>query len=461
MAQTKDMTQGTPWKLILLFSLPLMLGNLFQQLYTVVDTIIVGQALGVSALAALGTVDWLYWMALSIVQGFTQGFGIMMAQRFGARDEEGLRKSVGNSFVLSCFLAVVLTAVMELLIGPLLTLLQVPEEIRYLSEDYLMVILGGLPVVMAYNLYANILRSLGDSRSPLIAMVIAALSNIGMDILFVFFLQWGVAGAAAASVLAQLLSAGYCIRKVRHLELLKLSRSDYQLDRKLAGRLWVLGIPMAFQNMVISVGGMIVQYVINGFGVVFIAGFTATNKLYGMLEVAATSYGYAMVTYAGQNLGAGQVGRIRRGVRSALLISLVTSLLISTVMLVFGRSILSLFIKETPENPSQAVQALEIAYHYLSIMSVCLPILYFLHVVRSGIQGMGNTVLPMVSGFAEFFMRTGAALLLPLAMGEEGIFYAEVLAWIGADVVLGISYLYTVKRAERLPGKNGQHEQRL
>ena len=458
---TKDMTQGTPWKLILLFSLPLMLGNLFQQLYTVVDTILVGQALGVSALAALGTVDWLYWMALSIVQGFTQGFGIMMAQRFGARDEEGLRKSVGNSFVLSCFLAVVLTAVMELLIGPLLTLLQVPEEIRYLSEDYLMVILGGLPVVMAYNLYANILRSLGDSRSPLIAMVIAALSNIGMDILFVFFLQWGVAGAAAASVLAQLLSAGYCIRKVRHLELLKLSRSDYQLDRKLAGRLWVLGIPMAFQNMVISVGGMIVQYVINGFGVVFIAGFTATNKLYGMLEVAATSYGYAMVTYAGQNLGAGQVGRIRRGVRSALLISIVTSLLISTVMLVFGRSILSLFIKETPENPSQAVQALEIAYHYLSIMSVCLPILYFLHVVRSGIQGMGNTVLPMVSGFAEFFMRTGAALLLPLAMGEEGIFYAEVLAWIGADVVLGISYLYTVKRAERLPGKNGQHEQRL
>lgn len=217
-----------------------------------------------------------------------------------------------------------------------------------------------------------------------------------------------------------------------------MSAADFRMEAALGGRLMALGFPMAFQNCIIAVGGMIVQFVVNGFGVLFIAGFTASNKLYGVLEIAATSYGYAMITYVGQNLGAGQIKRIRQGMRSALGIAVATSLVIAAVMLLFGRVILSWFISGTPE---EAARTLEIAYFYLAVMSVCLPVLYILYVVRSCIQGLGNTVLPMVSGIVEFIMRTGAALLLPLAMGETGIFFAEVAAWLGADVVLVISWL--------------------
>ena len=185
------------------------------------------------------------------------------------------------------------------------------------------------------------------------------------------------------------------------------------------------------------------QTVINGFGVVFIAGFTATNKLYGLLETAATSYGYAMVTYTGQNLGAGRKDRISQGMRAGLLISLVTSLVITALMLVFGPQVLSLFIADGAEN---GAEVLAIAYRYLKIMSICLSILYVLHVTRSCIQGMGNTVLPMVSGIAEFVMRTGAALILPQLLGENGIFSAEILAWLGADLVLMPSYFYMMRK---------------
>jgi len=209
------------------------------------------------------------------------------------------------------------------------------------------------------------------------------------------------------------------------------------------GRLLYLGSPMAFQNAIIAVGGMIIQFVVNKVGVLFIAGFTATNKLYGLLEIAATSYGYAVVTYVGQNLGAGKTKRIREGVRSALLIATVTSIVIAAIMLLFGKLILSGFISGTPE---EVREALKIAYFYLAIMSVCLPILYLLHVIRSAIQGIGNTFLPMLSGIAEFVMRTGTVLLLPLLVGDVGIFFAEIAAWTGADIVLLISYFYILHK---------------
>ncbi len=443
MAAVKNMTSGSPGKLIFLFSLPLMIGNVFQQLYTVVDTMVVGQALGVDALAALGATDWLGWMSLGLIQGFTQGFGILIAQKFGAEDRDGLRKTIGNSLVLSAILAAVLLMAMQILVNPVLEILNTPTEIRHMSVFYLRLVFCGIPVVMAFNIFACILRSLGDSRSPLMAMIIAALTNVGLDLLFVLVFHWGIGGAASATIFAQGISAVYCIRKILRIELIKLRKKDFCPERALVRRLWILGIPMAFQNMVIAVGGMIIQSVVNGVGVIFIAGFTATNKLYGLLEIAATSYGFAMVTYTGQNQGADRIDRIRTGLRSALGIAMVTSAMIMIVMLLFGRSILGLFISGTPE---QTEAALEIAFRYLKIMSICLPILYLLHVVRSCIQGMGNTILPMMSGIAEFVMRTAAALLLPLLAGPDGIFFAEVLAWTGADVVLIISYFYVMKK---------------
>ena len=203
---------------------------------------------------------------------------------------------------------------------------------------------------------------------------------------------------------------------------------------------------MAAQNAIIAIGGMIIQSVVNGYSVAFIGGFTASNKLYGVLEIAATSYGHAMITYVGQNLGARKLDRIKTGMGWATTVAVGTSVLIAAVMLLFGRSIIGAFISGTPAEVAEATGT---GYTYLSIMSICLPILYILHVTRSAVQGLGNTVLPMVSGIAEFVMRTGGVLILPVIFGENGLFYAEVLAWLGADLILVPSYFLTFKRISR------------
>lgn len=439
----KSMTEGKPGKLILTFALPLMAGNVFQQLYTVVDTAVVGKYLGVNALAALGASDWLNWMMLGIIQGFTQGFAILMAQEFGAGHHDRLRKVIGNSCVLSAGFALLLMAVGQLIAKPVLVLLQTPDAIMGSALLYLRIMFLGIPIVMAYNLLACILRSLGDGQTPLYAMVVASLANIALDLLFVMVFHWGIAGAAAATLIAQLISGIYCLYHISKIQIMRFTGQDFRPEGDLSGKLLWLGFPMAFQNCIIAIGGMIVQFVVNGAGVIFIAGFTATNKLYGLLEIAATSYGYAMITYVGQNMGAGKTERIRKGMRSAAGLALITSVCIGTAMLVFGRLILSCFISGTPD---EVEQTMEIAYFYLAVMSICLPILYILHVTRSAIQGMGNTMLPMLSGIAEFIMRTSTALLLPLAVGETGIFFAEIAAWLGADIILVISYFITVKK---------------
>ncbi|MCD7744709.1 MAG: MATE family efflux transporter [Lachnospiraceae bacterium] len=445
-SRVQNMTEGKPLRLILFFALPLMIGNAFQQLYTLVDTMVVGQALGVNALAALGAADWTNWMVLGIIQGFSQGFSIKMAHDFGAKDYRELRRTVANAAVLAAVLAVILLFAGQCLLRPLLGLLQTPDSIMGDALLYLRILFAGIPVVMAYNVLASILRAFGDSKTPLYAMLLASGINIALDLVFVLVFHWGIAGAAAATIFAQACSGVFCFRGIRRIEFLSLSRADFRISRSLCLYLMKLGFPMAFQNGVIAIGGMIVQFVVNGYGVLFIAGFTATNKLYGVLEIAATSFGYAMVTYVGQNLGAGKISRISRGMRAALVTAIATSVVIGAAMLLFGKMLLSLFISGTAE---EIEAALAIAYHYLAVMSVCLPVLYILHVTRSALQGMGDTLLPMVSGIAEFVMRTGTAILLPLLVGEAGIFYAEVLAWLGADLILIPSYLIRMRRLRR------------
>ena len=449
--RVKDMTQGRPLPLILTFALPLMMGNIFQQLYTVVDTMVVGKGLGVDALAALGATDWLYWMVLGMIQGITQGFGILMAREFGAKHFEQLRSVVGSSIVLSALCAVVLLAGFQYFARPILLLMQTPAEILEMALQYLRIMLLGIPIVMVYNLLSCILRSLGDGKTPLYAMILAAICNVILDLVFVLVLHWGVRGAAAASLIAQCISSIFCYCKLRRIEFLRLNRSHFRLKPTTAFHLLGLGFPMAAQNGIIAIGGMIITTVVNGYSVPFIGGFTTSNKLYGVLEIAATSYGYAVITFAGQNLGAGQIHRIRQGTKCAVWVALATSAVIGTVMIVFGRGIVAGFLSGTP---SEVEAATRVAYTYLAIMSGCLPILYILHVTRSAIQGMGNTVLPMVSGIAEFIMRTGGVLLLPALMGENGIFVAEVSAWAGADLILIPSYFLVLKglmRKQRNP----------
>ncbi|MDE7204106.1 MAG: MATE family efflux transporter [Lachnospiraceae bacterium] len=448
----RNMTDGKPSSIILSFALSLMAGNIFQQLYTVVDTMVVGKVLGVSALAALGAAEWMNWMMLGIIQGFTQGFGIMMAKEFGAGKYDALRKAVVGSAVIAAVSSVVLVMTGQLMVEPLLRILQTPPDIWNGTILYLRIMFMGIPIVMLYNLLACILRALGDGRTPLNAMIVASVVNILLDMLFVVVFGWGIAGAAAATLIAQLVSSIFCIWHIRKIELLRFRSEDFKMSARMAGELMYLGFPMAFQNAIIAIGGMIVQAVVNGFGVIFIAGFTATNKLYGLLEIAATSYGYAMVTYMGQNMGAGKIKRIHDGMRAAVVIAVLTSIVIAVCMLGFGRFLLGLFISGSLETVEAT---LAIAYHYLAVMSVCLPVLYILHVTRSAIQGMGNTVLPMLSGVAEFIMRTVSALLLPRLAGENGIFYAEIMAWMGADAILVVSYFIVVRKLSVLNSSSG------
>ena len=441
-SKVQDMTSGSPARLIMLFAIPLMLGNIFQQLYTMVDTIVVGQIVGVQALAALGAVEWVMWLVLGVASGMTQGFSILIAQYYGAREIKDLKKALAHSYILTAILAAAVLVVSQAGAYGLLRFLNTPENIIGMSMSYLRVVFCGIPMIAAYNIFASALRAMGNSKTPLTAMILAAIINVVLDILFVAQFHMGVAGAAAATVIAQSFSAVYCFLVLRKINIVKLEKSHFSKDVILDKKLLKLGTPIVFQNVIIAVGGLVVQYVVNGYGFLFVAGFTATNKLYGLLEMAAISYGYAIVTYVGQNLGAKRPDRIKKGVRASAVIAAITSAVISGVMILWGKTILSLFISG---DPKQTQQVLEIAYRYLFIMACFLWILYFLYVYRSALQGLGDTVIPMMSGVAEFVMRVGVALLLSLAMGENGIFYAEITAWTGAAVLLAVNYYRRVK----------------
>ena len=426
----KNMTTGSPGKLIITFAIPLMLGNIFQQFYTMADTMIVGQVVGVEALAAVGAGDWLVWLVFGIMTGITQGFSILVAQFYGAREKENLKCAVAKSYIMTALLSVIVLAVSEGAVYHVLLFLQTPDNVIDLTMLYLRLIFAGIPIIAAYNIFAAILRALGNSKSPLIAMTVAALINVGLDLLF-------------ATVIAQGFSALYCLMVLRKIPDIRLEKQDFYRQPAMSLRLLKVATPLAIQNLIISVGGLTVQYVVNGFGFLFVAGFTASNKLYGVLEIAAVSYGYAITTYVGQNLGAKKYQRIRKGVHSGTYMALLTSVVISGVMVLFGRNILSLFVSGEPE---QIRQVLDIAYKYLFIMAIFLWVLYLLYVYRSAIQGLGNTLIPLASGIAEFVMRVSVALLLPKLIGEDGIFYAEICAWTSAAVLLFISYMIIIRK---------------
>ncbi|MFR7984505.1 MAG: MATE family efflux transporter [Clostridia bacterium] len=446
MSRVKDMTSGKPAKLLLLFSFPLILGNLGQQLYMIVDAIIVGQGVGVEGLAAVGATDWTYWLALWVIQGTTQGFGILIAQYFGEGSREKMRKAIAMSIGLCAGTGVLLTGICLLIARPMLRLLQTPENIFNGASAYLLTMFAGILIVMAYNMAASVLRALGDGRTPLIAIVMAAVTNIALDLLFVFGFHWGVVGAAAATVIAQFIAFLYCFTVLRRMELVKLQRKDWHVDRMMIKRLFSLALPLVLQSILIAAGGMVLQSAINRQGFLFLAGFTATNKVYGLLESSAISLGYAMTTYVAQNYGAGLQQRIRQGVKSGVGIAVLFSVGVTILMILGGKPILSLFIDTSSSN---APKVLEIAYQYLFIMSCLLCALYLLYVFRSTLQGMGNTIIPMLSGLMEFLARVCAALIGARIWGETVLFFAEPGAWIAAAVLLVFGCIWKFRKESR------------
>ena len=423
-SHVKLMTEGKPVRLIVTFAFPLMIGNIFQQMYSVADSMIVGKTLGVAALAALGASTWPNWIFLGVVMGLSQGISITLAHSFGRGDEGMLRRGFGNAIVLSAAFALFLLVTGEVLAREMLMLLGTPEELIPQALIYLKISYAGIPVITAYNLLASTLRALGDSRTPLYSMIIASVINIVLDLLFVCSFRWGIGGAALATIIAQFFSAIFCLPAILRVRQLHIRRADLIPNIPLLRSIAVLSAPMMLQNFFIVIGGMVVQSAVNTFSVIFIAGFTAGAKMHGVLEIATSSFGFAMTTYVAQNLGAGRIDRIHEGVRSAFWAAIATACVIAAVMLLTGRLILSGFV-------------------------VCLPVLYLLYIFRSSTQGLGNTFLPMVSAFAELIMRVASALILARVIGETGLFIAEVAAWGGALVVLIFSYIHTIRKIEK------------
>ena len=443
-----NMTQGKPMRLLTVFALPLMFGNLFQQLYTVVDIAVIGRGIGMDALAALGCVDWLNWMMIGIAQGFTQGFSVRIAQKYGEGDQKAMRRFIGQSAILSAVLSLLYLILGQLLLGFVLLLLRVPADLSPMAEVYTRTLLIGAPAVMFFNYCSSVLRAVGDSKTPLKAMIIASILNIILDLIAVFLLDLGIAGAGMATNIAQCTAGVICAVKIYRNPLLRFGKEELRKNIPVLKNLTAIGTPAAAKNVIISAGGMVVQAIVNGFGTGFIAGFTATSKLYGLLEIAAISYGYAITTYVGQNFGAGKPERIREGIRAAVKLSVATSAVIALIMFLFGRNITGLFI--SAENPLLAAEAKHIAYTFLCIMATFLPVLYLLYVYLSALQGMGYTGLTLISGILEFLIRTVIALIVGWSGFEMGIFATEVVAWMGAFLYLMAYYHKKIKLLETI-----------
>ena len=427
------MTSGNPVKLILVFALPILAGNMLQQLYSLVDSLIIGRLLGVTALTAVSASGWLDWAFLSLPMGLAQGYSIQAAQYYGGRRVSDLKRAVAQSYLISVMATVVLEIAGQALLRPVLVWMNSPDETVRMTESYLRIIYAGLPVVMALNLFSGFLHALGNSRTPLIALACSTTVNIVLDGWFIGSLGMGTDGGAYATVLAQVVSALICLSAVLKIPELRPGRRDYRPDRPMIRRLVKLGFPIAFQNLVISLGGLILQGVVNAFGFLFMAGYNAAARFQGLIEIAGSALGNAAGTFTGQNFGAGKMDRVKTGLRRSAQLGFVLALGVGGIMVLFGKPFLSLLIRE---EAGISAQVMEIGYDFLRVMAAGLPMLYLLFVYRSTLQGLGDTVIPMASGFVELALRVASALLLPTLIGVWGVYFAEIAAWVAAGVFL-------------------------
>ncbi|MBR5543784.1 MAG: MATE family efflux transporter [Oscillospiraceae bacterium] len=443
MIKTTDMTVGKPIKLILQFALPLIITNLGQQLYMIVDAAIVGRGVGVKALAAVGSADWIIWLFLWTVCVLTQGFATFVSRYFGEKNFTELNRTIAMSTVLSVAFALVLTLAGVFTAKPLLLLLDTPQDIIDSAAIYLITMIAGTVVVTLYNLAAAILRALGDSKTPLVAMIIAAVLNIGLDLLFVVVLKLGVFGAAIASVISQLFSFFYCLVQIKNISCIFLPREMWQLDFTRIKELFFFGFPLALQYIVISLGGVILQSTINLQGSFFVAGYTAVNKLYGLLECSAISLGSAFSTYFAQNFGAGRNDRVLSGVRASFLLSVIAAAVVALLTMIFEKNLLQFFLDPSMEGGFEAMQT---GKNYLVLMCINMPVLYLIYVYRHILQAVGNSLWSMLSGFAEFIIRVSMGKFLFLILGVNTLYYIEPAAWLGALVTVMIPYYILRKK---------------
>ncbi len=422
-----DFTVGNPAGHILRFYWPLLFTSMLQQIYNFVDMMIVGQGLGDHALASVGNMGSLFFLIVGFSFGLANGFGVVIAQCFGAKDMERLRHRLAGTIQLAVVLAIVLTAFSMLFLPYALRLLRTDELLMDNCLKYGYIVFGGLFSSICYNISAAVLRSLGDSKTPLRAIIISSVINLSLDSFFIFVLHTGVEGAAIATVISQIISSLVCIRRLSKIEIIKLNASDFKNDRKVFAELFKNGLPMAFMNSITAIGCMVVQYFINGCGVDYTTAYSACSKYLNLFMNPASTAGNAMSAYTSQNYGAKEYIRIKEGLKVCLSISFVAYIVLGTVMTFMPETLARILI--------DGDSAVKLAAQYLPICGMAIITVDCLFVVRSGVQGMGKPILPMWSGVLEMMLRIAVISTLIGTIGFRAAALAEVSAWVGALLV--------------------------
>lgn len=433
---TKDLTQGSPVKLILGFAVPLLAGMLFQQLYNLVDTMIVGRFLGVTALAGVGATGSINFLVLGFGMGICAGFAIPVAQRFGAREESRMREFAANGALLSAAFAVVMTALTVIFCRDILTLMNTPQDCFEEAYRYIVVIFAGIPFLLLYNLLSGYLRSLGDSRTPLFFLVLSSLLNVGLDLAFILVFRLGVLGASLATVVSQGISGLLCLLWIAlKVPALHITREEWKPRRRRMIELCAYGVPMGLQYSITAIGCVLLQIAVNSLGSLAVAAVTAGSKVLNFLACPFDALGSTMATYGAQNVGASRYDRLNRGVFAASVMGCVYSIAAFAVVCLLGRQLAQLFI--TGES---SVQLIDLAKEYMVVNVVFYPMLTLVNVVRFMIQGMGFSGFAIIAGVFEMVARSMAGILLVPLLGFLGASLGGPLAWVFADAFLVPAY---------------------
>lgn len=431
----KELTHGKPLNLIFTFMLPIFIGNIFQQMYNLADAIIVGRYLGVQALAAVGCTASLIFFIISFIFSSTQGFTVVLAQKFGARDYDMVRKSFTTSFVLSGAIMVIMTILSVPFTYQLLQLLRTPTDIIDMANTYLFIMFIGIFATVFYNLSSNVIRALGDSKTPLYFLIFSSILNIALAFLFVTKIKMGIAGAGWATVLSQLIATILCMSFMFwKYPILHLQKSDWKLNKDFIMEHLRIGIPMGFQMSVLTIGIIILQYVLNGFGSDAVAGYTSAMRVEQIFGQALVALGATMATFTAQNFGAGKMGRIKQGTKCAVMIGISICVFSFVILIFFAENIVSIFMSEQNEN------IISMGALYLHVIMVFMIFLAILLIFRNILQGMGQAIAPLMSGIAELILRGACAIILGHFFGFLGICFATPAAWIGASIVLFTGY---------------------
>ena len=435
-----DMTSGSPMKMILSFTFPIFIGNVFQQFYNMADAVIVGKFVGTKALAAVGSTGTIMFLIYGFVVGMTAGFTVLTAQKFGAGDMRAMRQTVAGASILSLIVGVILTAAFMILMKPWLMAMNTPADIFADAYAYIMIVSAGILAQMLYNLLASVLRALGNSKVPLYFLILSVLLNIVLDLVLIIVFHMGAAGAAVATVVSQGVSGLLClVYIVKCVPVLRMSRDDWRPSGHLLKTQMRIGIPMALQYSITAIGTMMVQSSLNILGSTLVAAYTAAGKIEQVVSQAYVALGTTLATYSAQNIGAGDVPRIRRGFRATTWIGVIYSFAAAALVMTVGKYMTYLFVSEDVELIMDSVDL------YLKCVGILFIPLAIVNIYRNGIQGLGYGLLPMMAGVAELVGRGVMSVIAAQQKSYLGVCLASPAAWVLAAALLIGMYFYVIK----------------